>query len=150
MERNVYAGLLGLAALGLLLNFEWLFLTFILLAGGLFLAERFASPVPSFEGSYVAGPEATGQYAAPQQPIVIQSATQSPSSNMMMDMISNLVQESATYNRPRSPWKKMTGQMDGISGKLKKMEKTLEKMEKRAKDAEDAHGGHDDGHGQHH
>ncbi|MBI5225816.1 hypothetical protein HY994_01085 [Candidatus Micrarchaeota archaeon] len=142
MERNVYGGLLGVAVLGLLLNFEWLFLTFILLAGGLFLAERLSSPAPSFVGEYSGGPDVPGQYAAPQAPIVIQSATQSPSSNMMMDMISNLVQESATYQRPNSPWKKMTGQMDKIGGRLKKMEHTLEHLEKHAKDADKTgHGG---------
>ncbi|MBI2445620.1 hypothetical protein HYV43_04495 [Candidatus Micrarchaeota archaeon] len=145
MERNIYGGLLGLAVLGLLLNFEWLFLTFLLLTAGLFLAERFSAP--SYSNYSRAGPVEYSAGPAPmppvnQQPIVIQSATQSPSSNMMMDMISNLVQESATYHRPNSPWKKMTGQMDKIGSRLKKMEHTLDHLEKHAKQADkDGHGG---------
>lgn len=148
MERNVYGGLLGLAVLGLLLNFEWLFLTFLLLAGGLFLAERFSSPAPSFQGAYVPGPEG---YAAPQAPIVIQSATQSPSSNMMMDMISNLVQESSMYQREGSPFKKMQGTLEGKLNKIDKKLKHLHDIEHKLEHLEKHMGAHGHGgsHGDH-
>ena len=94
MERNIYGGLLGLAVLGLLLNFEWLFLTFILIAGALFFAERLAQPPNPFLG----GGGELAQPAYSQQPIVIQSGAHNPANTMMMDMISNIVQES-TYNK---------------------------------------------------
>lgn len=139
MERNIYGALLGLAAFGLILNIEWLFLTFLLLAGGLFLAERFSAPAaPSFEGA--AWPETVTPQGS-SQPVVIQASTQSPASTMMMEMVSNLVQESSTYHRPKSPWKDMTGKMDDISKKLKKLEKKLDEANKK-KGGGNGHGGH--------
>lgn len=147
MERNIYAALLGLAGLGLLLNFEWLFLTFILLAGGLFLAERFSSRAPSFQGAaWSPGTEAANPAAyAPQPPIVIQSATQSPGNTMMMDLISNMIQESTLYHRSGAPIKKLESglghKLDALDSKLKK----LKKMEKQLKHIEEhikKEGGH--------
>ncbi len=119
MERNVYGALLGVAVLGLLLNFEWLFLTFLLLAGGLFLAERFSSPTPSFQGAAWSGP---AEAAFSQQPVVIQSSAHNPANTMMMDMISNIVQESAYDKSPHSPFKKMQGSLDK---KLSSLDKKL-------------------------
>ncbi len=140
MERNIYAALLGVAALGFLIGAEWLFLTFLLLAGGLFMAERFSSPTPSFQNAAWSA-QSPGAPAGNQQPIVIQSSTQSPSSTMMMEMISNLVQESSIYHRQDSPFKKMESHLDhklaSIDSKLKKLDKKLAEAAKK-----DDHGGH--------
>ncbi len=143
MERNVYGALLGVAALGLLLNFEWLFLTFVLLAGGLFLAERFSSPQPSFQGAAWSGSaEAIGS----QQPIVIQSSAHNPANTMMMDMISNLVQESSYDKSPHSPFKKMQGSLDkkltALDKKLKHLHDIEHKLDHIEKHLKDSQGGH--------
>jgi len=145
MERNIYAALLGVAALGFLIGAEWLFLTFILLAGGLFFAERFSSPAPSFENAAWSGNASAGAAAAttPQQPIVIQSGAHNPANTMMMDMISNLVQESSMYRREDSPFNQMQHHLDhklsAIDSKLKKLDK---KLAAAAKKDDDGHGGH--------
>ncbi len=140
MERNIYAALLGVAGLGFLIGAEWLFLTFLLLAGGLYLAERFSSPAPSFQNAaWSPGPDAP---AGSQQPIVIQSATQSPANTMMMDVISNMIQESAFEGNPNSPYSKMQKHLDhkltAIDSKLKKLDKKLAEAAK--KDTKGKHG----------
>ncbi len=146
MERNVYSALLGVAALGLLLNFEWLFLTFLLLAGGLFLTERFSSPAPSFQGAAWGPTEAGTAAGAIQQPIVIQSSAYIPANTMMMDMISNIVQESAYDKSPHSPFKKMQGSLDkklsSLDKKLKHLHDIEHKLEHIENHLKHGHGGH--------
>ncbi|MDP2717630.1 MAG: hypothetical protein Q8P02_02720 [Candidatus Micrarchaeota archaeon] len=87
MENNVYAALFGLAAFGLLVNIEWLFLTFAFL-GVVLLVLGQSAPRHGSHSFPSGGPMDATQF---QQPIVVQNSTQSLGHEFMMNIINNQI-----------------------------------------------------------
>ncbi len=94
MEKNIYAALFGLAGFGLLVNIEWLFLTFALLGVVLLVLERSSGKI-----QLPFSAEPTMDAAQYQQPVVVQNMSQSLGHDFYMNMVNNQVQAAMNENK---------------------------------------------------
>ncbi|MBI4361069.1 hypothetical protein HY572_04845 [Candidatus Micrarchaeota archaeon] len=136
MERNWLAGLLGGAVVGILSGIEWIVLTFLLLAVGLVLSERFASRGPSILD---AGDGKAVIDLAPQQPVVIQTSTHSPAHNFYTHLVNSMVEQSMLSSDYSNVGihKKINPKFDSLQShldkKFSKIERELDHIKKHAR-----------------